>query len=99
MLAGGITSVAMWTVELARAAMQTPLWQDSVFLVGMLLFVVVPVVVLVVGKGYFAYRALSFLHKDYWLEMRAIAGRGLCWLLGCGAGFVVVALLEHARAV
>lgn len=61
------------------------------FVVALTLLFFVPVILFVVGLEYFAYGFKDMLCRPYWLTLKEITLRGICWLCGAGLAFAVLA--------
>ena len=51
----------------------------------------IPVLLFVAGTEYFGYGFKDMLRRPYWLALKEVAVRGICWLCGAGFAFAVMA--------
>lgn len=73
--------------------------RNAAFILGVLVFLFVPVLLFVAGPSYLKTGWKDVLSSRYWRELRAVAIRGLWWLLGGAVGFAILWLVGAMLAI
>ena len=74
-------------VALGKVLQATQQIQSVIFLLGLVVLFLAPVLLFVVGETHLTLRTNETSKKIYWSSLAQVGLRSLAWLLGCGVGF------------